>query len=78
MGDSLAACGQGLARSVVVNPALGLVDEWGVDNLTHTSGFVSLGIVGGFGLPRDIDRSFDRPVTSPDCIFRTWPTRRRT
>jgi AcrR family transcriptional regulator len=36
-------------------------------------GFVMLEIGGGFGLPRDIDRSFDRLVATLDAGFDRWP-----
>lgn len=36
-------------------------------------GFVSLEVNGGFGLPQDIDRSFDRLVTALDVALRAWP-----
>ncbi|MDQ1130739.1 TetR/AcrR family transcriptional regulator [Microbacterium sp. SORGH_AS_0888] len=35
-------------------------------------GFVSLEAIGGFGLPRDIDRSFDRLVAGLDAMLRGW------
>jgi AcrR family transcriptional regulator len=36
-------------------------------------GFVSLEVSGGFGLPQDVDRSFDRLVSSLDVALRAWP-----
>ena len=36
-------------------------------------GFVSLEHAGGFGLPVDIDRSFDRLVTAMDRALASWP-----
>lgn len=38
-------------------------------------GFVSLEAAGGFGLPRDVDRSFDHLVTALDSAFASWPGR---
>ncbi len=35
-------------------------------------GFVSLESAGGFGIPQDVDRSFDRVVQSLDAAFRSW------
>lgn len=35
-------------------------------------GFVSLEAAGGFGLPRDVDRSFSRLVTAVDSAFKDW------
>jgi AcrR family transcriptional regulator len=37
-------------------------------------GFVSLEMTGGFGLPADIDRSFDRLVTSLTDAMAAWST----
>jgi AcrR family transcriptional regulator len=41
-------------------------------------GFVSLEISGGFGVPQDIDRSFDRLLTSLDAALDAWPTPAQT
>jgi AcrR family transcriptional regulator len=35
-------------------------------------GFVALERAGGFGLPRDVDRSFERMVEMLDAAFRSW------
>jgi AcrR family transcriptional regulator len=35
-------------------------------------GFVSLDALGGFGLPRSVDRSFDRLVTAFDGVLAGW------
>jgi AcrR family transcriptional regulator len=37
-------------------------------------GFVALEAVGGFGLPQDIDRSYDRLVAALDQAFTSWPS----
>jgi AcrR family transcriptional regulator len=37
-------------------------------------GFVVLDASGGFGLPRDVDRSFDRLVTALDAALTDWPS----
>jgi AcrR family transcriptional regulator len=37
-------------------------------------GFVVLEASGGFGLPRDVDRSFDRLVTALDAALADWPS----
>ena len=37
-------------------------------------GFASLEVAGGFGLPRDVDRSFDRMVAALDVALRSWPS----
>ena len=39
-------------------------------------GFVTLEVVGGFGLPRDVDRSFVRLVQILDTAFRNWSPER--
>ncbi len=39
-------------------------------------GFVALEAAGGFGLPRRIDRSFDRMVDGLDVALTGWPTAR--
>ncbi|MET7748180.1 WHG domain-containing protein [Micromonospora sp. NPDC005367] len=38
-------------------------------------GFVSLEVAGGFGLPRDLDRSYDQMIGSLDAALRAWGTR---
>jgi AcrR family transcriptional regulator len=37
-------------------------------------GFVILEMSGGFGIPQDVDRSFDRLVDGLDAALRSWPT----
>ncbi|QOC90170.1 TetR/AcrR family transcriptional regulator [Micromonospora craniellae] len=36
-------------------------------------GFVSLEAAGDFGLPREVDRSFDQMVTALGVAYRNWP-----
>ncbi|MGQ5259469.1 TetR/AcrR family transcriptional regulator [Micromonospora sp. ZYX-F-536] len=36
-------------------------------------GFVSLEATGGFGLPREVDRSYHQLVAGLDVSFRSWP-----
>ncbi|MEV1331559.1 WHG domain-containing protein [Micromonospora costi] len=36
-------------------------------------GFVSLEAAGGFGLPRDVDRSYEQLIVAMDTAFRSWP-----
>jgi AcrR family transcriptional regulator len=36
-------------------------------------GFIVLENGGGFGLPQDVDRSFDRMVTALDTALKSWP-----
>ncbi|MET8305897.1 WHG domain-containing protein [Micromonospora sp. NPDC005173] len=40
-------------------------------------GFVSLEAAGGFGLPREVDRSYHQLVAGLDVAFRSWPRARR-
>ncbi|MEU2615512.1 WHG domain-containing protein [Micromonospora sp. NPDC007271] len=35
-------------------------------------GFLTLEAAGGFGLPRDVDRSFDQMVAALDTAYRNW------
>jgi AcrR family transcriptional regulator len=39
-------------------------------------GFIVLEAGGGFGLPRDVDRSFDQMVTALDIALKHWPVGR--
>jgi AcrR family transcriptional regulator len=36
-------------------------------------GFINLEAAGGFGLPQDVDRSFDQLVAALNVAFRSWP-----
>ncbi|MFF5200321.1 TetR/AcrR family transcriptional regulator [Micromonospora parva] len=36
-------------------------------------GFVTLEAAGGFGMPRDVDRSYQQLIASMDISFRSWP-----
>ena len=38
-------------------------------------GFVSLEQAGGFGLPVDVDRSYDQLVLALDLALSSWPSR---
>ncbi|MFC3501548.1 WHG domain-containing protein [Micromonospora krabiensis] len=38
-------------------------------------GFVALEAAGGFGLPREVDRSYDQLVDALDIAFAAWPRR---
>ncbi|MEU7843308.1 WHG domain-containing protein [Micromonospora sp. NPDC049114] len=38
-------------------------------------GFVALEAAGGFGLPREVDRSYHQLVAGLDTAFRSWPAR---
>ena len=65
----------------VVNGVLGGYDLEGDDAVDAARtlraalhGFVVLDASGGFGLPRDVDRSFDRLVTALDAALTDWPS----
>ncbi|HYY46930.1 MAG TPA: TetR-like C-terminal domain-containing protein, partial [Candidatus Angelobacter sp.] len=41
-------------------------------------GFVALQAAGGFGMPQDVDRSFERMLDGLDAALRQWkPTKRK-
>jgi hypothetical protein len=40
-------------------------------------GFLSLEAAGGFGIPQDVDRSFERMVDLLDAALRSWRPARR-
>ncbi|MEU7803415.1 WHG domain-containing protein [Micromonospora arborensis] len=58
----------------------GLTDDDAVDATralrSALHGFVSLEAAGGFGLPRDVDRSYHQLVAGMDVAFRSWPRAR--
>ncbi|MET7667191.1 TetR/AcrR family transcriptional regulator [Micromonospora luteifusca] len=60
----------------------GLTDDDAVDATralrSALHGFVSLEAAGGFGLPRDVDRSYHQLIAGLDVTFRSWPDRRAT
>ncbi|SCE91061.1 transcriptional regulator, TetR family [Micromonospora coriariae] len=41
-------------------------------------GFVSLEAAGGFGLPREVDRSYHQLIAGMDLAFQSWPRARGT
>ncbi|MEU8168364.1 WHG domain-containing protein [Micromonospora sp. NPDC049004] len=57
----------------------GLTDDDAVDATralrSALHGFVALEAAGGFGLPRDVDRSYQQLVAGLDVAFRSWPAR---
>lgn len=59
----------------------GLVQEDAIDaaRLVRSSlhGFVALELIGGFGLSRDLDASFDQLVTALDRALSDWPVTSR-
>ncbi|MGI9092622.1 MAG: TetR-like C-terminal domain-containing protein [Mycobacteriales bacterium] len=76
--DSLAA------SEAALEPILRVLGEYGIRGdvaidaartlRSALHGFVSLELGGGFGLPRSVDRSFDRLVAALDAAFRAWDT----
>jgi hypothetical protein len=55
----------------------GIVDDDAVIDAARTvraslHGFVALEAAGGFGLPRDVDRSYDRLVEALDVGLTSW------
>ncbi|KAB1942319.1 TetR family transcriptional regulator [Micromonospora sp. ALFpr18c] len=56
----------------------GLTDDDAVDATralrSALHGFVALEAAGGFGLPREVDRSYQQLVAGLDVAFRSWPS----
>lgn len=71
----------------VLNTVLGVLESYGLTDAdaidaTRTlraamHGFVSLESLGGFGLPRAVDRSYERLIELLDAALRSWRPRRR-
>ncbi|HUV49295.1 MAG TPA: TetR-like C-terminal domain-containing protein [Actinomycetes bacterium] len=71
------------ASDRVLMPVLAMIDGYGVpgDQAIDAArllratlhGFVSLELAGGFGLPVDVDTSFDRTLAALDRSLSTWP-----
>jgi uncharacterized protein (UPF0276 family) len=73
---------QAVSRAVVEISAdvllgYGLKDHDAIDAIrayrSALHGFVSLETGGAFGLPRDLDRSFDQLVRALSTMFANWP-----
>ena len=72
----------GAATQPVLDTVLGVMGGYGLkgpDAIDATRalraalhGFVELEMVGGFGLPQDVDRSFERLVEFLDTAFSNW------
>jgi AcrR family transcriptional regulator len=70
------------ASQAVLDTVLGVLTGYGLtgaDAIDATRalraslhGFVELEAVGGFGLPQDVDRSFDRLIEIMDAALRNW------
>jgi AcrR family transcriptional regulator len=79
-GDEVHAAAAAAALRVVdaVLSGYGLDDDEAVDAArtlrAALHGFVVLEASGGFGLPRHVDRSFDRLVTALDAALTDWPS----
>lgn len=82
-GDAhhVAAADAALRVVLAVLAGYDLADEDAIDATRSLRaalhGFVSLEAAGGFGMPRDVDRSFDRFVTAFDTTVRNWSGRTR-
>ena len=61
--------GYGLSDNQLVDATRGL--------RSALHGFVSLEMAGGFGLPQDIDRSYDRLIDVLDQAYASWPPERQ-
>ncbi|MDQ6784925.1 MAG: WHG domain-containing protein [Actinomycetota bacterium] len=74
--DHMAASDAALAVVRAVLAGYGLRDDDVIDATralrSALHGFVSLEAAGGFGLPRDVDRSYTRLVTAVDSVFADW------
>jgi len=74
--DHMAASDAALAVVRAVLAGYGLRDDDVIDATralrSALHGFVSLEAAGGFGLPRDVDRSYSRLVTAVDSAFADW------
>ncbi|MCM0675444.1 WHG domain-containing protein [Micromonospora phytophila] len=77
--EHLAAGERAVAVVYAILRGYGVTGEPAVDAVrafrSAVHGFVSLEAAGGFGLPRDVDRSFERLVDGLDIAFRSWPGR---
>jgi AcrR family transcriptional regulator len=72
------------AAEAVLRVVNAVLDGYGVDGddavdaartlRAALHGFVVLEASGGFGLPRDVDRSFDRLVAALDTALADWPS----
>lgn len=72
-----AAAARALAVVAAVLRGYGIVDDDAVIDAARTvraslHGFVALEAAGGFGLPRDVDRSYDRLVEALDVALTSW------
>jgi hypothetical protein len=72
----LAASDQAVGVAFAVLEGYGLAGDDLVDAMralrSCVHGFASLGSAGGFGMPRDITRSFDALIDGLDVALRSW------
>ncbi|MFF3851862.1 TetR/AcrR family transcriptional regulator [Micromonospora sp. NPDC002575] len=75
--DHVAAAGRAVGAIYAILRGYGLDGDDAVDATralrSGLHGFLALEAAGGFGLPRDVDRSYDRLVAGLDAAFRSWP-----
>jgi hypothetical protein len=76
-GEHLAAADAVLAVVLAVLGGYGLGGDDAVDAAralrSTLHGFAALEQAGGFGLPRDVDRSFERTLDALDSALAAWP-----
>lgn len=79
--EHTAATDRVLSTVLAVLAGYGLTGDDAVDAAralrSALHGFAALEAAGGFGLPRDVDRSFDRLVAALDTALRAWPNDQR-
>ncbi|PWR12760.1 TetR family transcriptional regulator [Micromonospora sicca] len=77
--DHVAAAERAVGAIYAILFGYGLTGDAAVDATrmfrAAVHGFVTLEAAGGFGLPRDIDRSFDELVAGLDAAYRSWRSR---
>ncbi|MFI7428358.1 TetR/AcrR family transcriptional regulator [Micromonospora sp. NPDC049836] len=74
--EHLAAGEQAVGAVYAILRGYGLSGDAAVDATrmfrAAVHGFITLEAAGGFGLPRDVDRSFDQLVAGLDTAYRNW------
>lgn len=74
--EHVAAADRAVGAIYAILRGYGLTGDAAVDATrmfrSAVHGFVTLQASGGFGLPRDVDRSFDQMVAALDTAYRDW------
>ncbi|MCW3812915.1 WHG domain-containing protein [Micromonospora sp. DR5-3] len=77
--EHLAAAERAVGAVYAILRGYGLTGDAAVDATrmfrAAVHGFITLEAAGGFGLPREIDRSFDQMVSALDTAYRGWRSR---